>query len=167
MIAGIIPGIHGAVALVSDEGELHAVVDMPLEDAPGRLTTYRPRVLLKELASLIRHHSPKRAVVERLMPSPNRSLKQVFGFGHEAGALAGILAALDVRATLTILDNCVASYALPSDRADAREIAARLWPSTTLIQRTAHAEAALLALYGAGLRAPAQSNVTAFRKAIS
>lgn len=165
MIAGIVPSFNGALAIIAPDGRLHAAIDMPTEPSPGTVPP-RDRTSVKEMGIILRRYGVTQACVAKLSPSPSKSVIQTFNYGMVAGLVQGALAVLGVPVTIATLSAMTAFHALPEDRGDARMIAARLWPDATMIQRNAHAEAALLALYGAGLRAPAQSNVSAFRKAV-
>jgi hypothetical protein len=168
MIAGIVPVFTGSIALVTDAGELRAVFDMPSETTPGT-SPPQLRTSISGMAAILRRHAVTRACIQKLTPSPSKTLIQTFNYGLVAGLIQGGVAVLGIPATVCTLTAMKTFHGLPEDRADPRAMSARLWPDTNLIQRNAHAEAALLAAYAAGLKTPSvsQSTVTLFRKAIS
>ena len=157
LMVGIDPGLTGAVALLRD-GELVEVVDMPVVTPKGR----KPRVDVGVLAALLRAWEPERAVVERVGPAPGAGVSSMFRFGYGAGAIEGVLEALEVRVQLVAPTVWKPAMRLGSDKGRARAEAQRLFPALSglfsRVRDDGRAEAALLGLYGARLALAAKGD---------
>jgi hypothetical protein len=94
---GIDIGISGAIAVMTPEGDLIDVVDMPaLADGPaGRRTLNGPL-----LAEIVAKSGAARAYVEMVGPRPGEGAVGAFAFGRCLGLVCGVLAALSVPVTL-------------------------------------------------------------------
>ena len=97
VVLGIDIGATGAVALLTADGELVWVEDMPvLNDGPaGRRTVNAP--LLAEL--LAKSHATQ-AFVEFVAARPGESSTGAFSFGRSRGVIEGVCAALSIPVTM-------------------------------------------------------------------
>ena len=108
MKIGIDPGLTGAVALIGD-GRILRLWDMPvMEKVHGRGRQVNPYLLadyLREAQEVIGGMAATMqktvAHVERVSAMPGQGVTSVFGFGHSAGVIDGVLGALQI-ATLYI-----------------------------------------------------------------
>lgn len=94
-VLGIDIGATGALALLSDAGELIDVWDMPtLNDGPKNRRTVNAPLL----AELIYKSHARRAFVERVGPRPMEGAVGAFAFGDAKGVVRGCLAAAAIPA---------------------------------------------------------------------
>jgi crossover junction endodeoxyribonuclease RuvC len=149
---GIDPGVHGAVAVLDDEGALIQIYDMPtLQDgAKGRRAINAPL-----LASLVFKSHADRAFCELVGPRPTDGSVGAFGFGRSRGVIEGVLAAAGVPVQMIAPPTWkrIAGVGAGKEAKDsARSIAIARWPSQAdLFARKAdidRAEAALIAWAG-------------------
>lgn len=152
MILGIDPGLDGAIATLSPEGDLVGVTDMPTtpDGAKGRRALNAP--LLWHAIS-VSHASI--AYVELIGPRPTDGVVGAFGFGRSRGILEGVLAAAGIPVVMIAPPVWKRAHDIPpgkehKDVARARAIAR--WPaSAPLFARKLdcdRAEAALIAVAG-------------------
>ena len=152
-IIGIDIGAAGALALLSDAGELLAIEDMPvLDDGPASRKTVNAALL----ADIVRRWQPARAWIEYVGARPGEGAVGAFSFGRSAGAVAGVLGALGV-VSATIAPAAwkrVVGIAPGRDGAKdaARSEAIRRWPAHAARfarkRDDGRAEAALIAVAG-------------------
>ena len=153
MYVGIDPGKTGAIALLSDTGDLLEVVDMPLVDrkisAPvvggvlARLTTDRSDVGV--------------IAVEEVNAMPGQGVTSMFTFGQAHGIVLGAAATVAMmsrgwRLTRPTPQAWKKHHGLIGKEKDAsRALAHNLWPhlatSTFRNKTNGRADAALIALY--------------------
>ena len=89
-IIGVDIGVAGALALLTDAGELVDVWDMPtLHDGPKNRRTINAPLL----AEIIYKSHAGRAYVERIGPRPMEGVVGAFAFGDCKGVVRGCLAA--------------------------------------------------------------------------
>ena len=92
VVLGIDPGAKGAIAILSETGELIEVIDMPASlEANGRQTTNAPL-----LASVIVKSQANRIFCEFLASRPSDGVMQAFSFGRCRGVIEGIAGAYDL-----------------------------------------------------------------------
>lgn len=154
MIAAIDPGASGAIAILADSGEILAHCMMPTIKS-GKTT----RVNAAALAGFLREFDDVKACfIERVGAMPGGGERRMgassaFNFGHSAGVVEGVIAALGVPLHLIAPQAWKKSHGLiGKDKDEARTIAARLYP----MERTfdlkgkgqALADAVLLGLHG-------------------
>jgi crossover junction endodeoxyribonuclease RuvC len=146
---GIDPGISGAIAFY-----------FPAE--PGRIIAEDPPVAAGNvdaatLAARINQLAATFAILERVASRPGQGVASPFKFGMSYGAIAGLLAALEIPVHLVTPSVWKQHFRLGQDKEQSRALALRLFPAcaTHFARKKDHnrAEAALLALYGANLRA--------------
>jgi crossover junction endodeoxyribonuclease RuvC len=89
-ILGIDPGAHGAIATLSERGELLEVVDMPsLLEANGRSATNAPL-----LAGILARAHARVAFCEYVGARPTDAKVAAFSFGRARGVIEGCAGAL-------------------------------------------------------------------------
>jgi crossover junction endodeoxyribonuclease RuvC len=157
-IIGADPGASGALALLSPEGRLVDVRDMPTHQVTiGK--TKRKRVDLHGLVDIVRSwalcYGPH-AFVEEVHSSPMDGPVGAFAFGEAFGALKAAIAAADVPMTLVRPPEWKTHHRLiGKDKDDSRRLASQLLPAASSNwarkMDDGRAEAALIALYGASL----------------
>ena len=151
-ILGIDIGATGALAALTDKGELVDVWDMPtLRDGPAK----RRSVNAPLLAEIIYKSHADRAFVERVGPRPMEGAVGAFAFGHSAGVIRGCLAAAAIPAILITPVTWKRVVGVPpgKDMKDqARSNAINRWPGKAHFfarkMDDGRAEAALIGLAG-------------------
>ncbi len=91
MIAGIDPGLRGALAVLDDEGRLVALADLPVRPH-GRKREIDGRTLTKVLRGL----AVRCAVLEAVHSMPGQGVASCFSFGRGVGIVVGVLEALGI-----------------------------------------------------------------------
>ena len=154
-VLGIDIGASGALALVSEAGELLDMADMPvLADGPAGRRTVNAALL----SDIVRRWRPARAWVEHVGARPGEGAVGAFAFGRSAGTVAGVLAALGVPAATIAPASWKRAVGVPPGREGAKSLArseaVRRWPARAAlfarVKDHGRAEAALIAV--AGLR---------------
>jgi hypothetical protein len=152
IVLGIDPGLDGAIAELTEAGELVAIYDMPtLEDGAKGRRAVNPVLF----AGIIYGSRATAAYCELVGPRPTDSTTGAFGFGRSRGIIEGVLAAAGIR--LAMIAPPVwkrASNIAPGkeNKDSARSVAISRWPSqAALFARKCdcdRAEAALVAVAG-------------------
>lgn len=153
---GCDPGVHGAIAILSDAGELISVEDMPVfavvKRVKGKDRT-KNHVNVHDLGNMLRPQmaSSVSAVIEHVGPMPNDGAMQAFQFGFATGALHGALGVLGFGLETVTPQKWKKHFGLTSDKGGSRQLATRRFPAhADLFKRVkddGRAEAALIALY--------------------
>ena len=149
-ILGIDIGVQGALALLTPEGDLIEVADMPiLRDGPKN----RPAINAPLLADLIWKWHAAEAFIECAGSRPGEGAVGAFCFGRSRGVVEGILGACGVTASLitpAAWKRTVGLFLASKDAA--RSEAIRRWPNhAALFARTkdhGRAEACLIGVAG-------------------
>jgi crossover junction endodeoxyribonuclease RuvC len=127
MVAGVDPGVSGALALMDDDGRLLGVEDMPvLEDGvKGRRTV---NAIL--LASILKRWAPRHLFVELIGPRPTDAKVAAFSFGRCRGAIEGVCGALALPVTMLAVPTWRRAVGLPAGvtKDQSRGEAVRRWP---------------------------------------
>lgn len=139
-ILGVDPGLKGALAFLSLDGQLIAIEDMPC--LGKEVNAYM-------LANLIVGLGPvTTAVVERAHSMPKQGIAGAFNYGTGYGKILGVLAALHI----PIVDYPTSwkrRAKLTTDKNLSRKRATQRWPEMaeefSLVKHDGRAEAALLA----------------------
>lgn len=145
---GIDPGITGAIVLLDGR--------TPIEwmRMPSIRIGKSSRVDCAELCRFIRQTDTiSHAFVEHVHAMPKQGVSSVFTFGHSAGALEGVLAALMIPVTLVTPQAWKKRAGLIGSEKDAaRSRAVQLWPQWAALGKKgegqAYADAALIARFG-------------------
>jgi crossover junction endodeoxyribonuclease RuvC len=152
MILGVDIGAAGALAVMTDAGELVDVFDMPtLRDGPKNRRTVNAPLL----AEIVYKSHADRAFVERVGPRPMEGAVGAFAFGDAKGVVRGCLAAAAIPATFITPVQWKRIVGVPpgKDMKDqARSNAINRWPGKAQLfarkMDDGRAEAALIALAG-------------------
>jgi crossover junction endodeoxyribonuclease RuvC len=147
---GIDIGVQGAIALLTEEGELVEVFDMPvLADGPkGRRSVNAPL-----LASIVFKSHATHAFVEYVGARPGEGAVGAFAFGRSRGVIEGVLAACGVPCRFLTPASWKRDVGLSLASKDAaRAEAIRRWPGQAnlfaRVRDDGRAEAALIAVAG-------------------
>jgi crossover junction endodeoxyribonuclease RuvC len=151
LIVGIDPGVTGALALLSDKGELLEVRDMPTlaDGTKGRSTVNSP--LLAEL--LAKWHA-REVFCEFVSARPTDGSVQAFAFGRTFAIIHGVCGALSLPISLITPGSWKRFHSIPAgDQKDlARSKAIARWPAMAerFARKLDHnrAESALIGLAG-------------------
>jgi crossover junction endodeoxyribonuclease RuvC len=148
---GIDPGNEGALALVSKDGDLHEIFDMPCiaDGVKGRKT-----INAVLLATIIRRWAPTGAYVELIGARPTDAKVAAFAFGRCRGAIEGVCGALNVPVVMLTVPSWRRAVGLPAGATKdmARGEAIRRWPEMASyfarVKDDGRAESALIAVAG-------------------
>jgi crossover junction endodeoxyribonuclease RuvC len=153
MILGVDIGVTGALALLTPQGDLLDVADMPaLDDGPkGRSTVNAPL-----LAALLQRWRPSEAFVEYVAARPGDGSVGAFGFGRCKGVVEGVCGALGLPVSFLTPPAWKRLVGIPAGREGAKDRARaeaiRRWPDRAeffaRIRDADRAEAALIAAAG-------------------
>lgn len=154
MIASIDPGASGAVAILSRDGRILAHCPMPTIKS-GKTT----RVNAAALAGFLRECDVTACYLERVGAMPGGGERRMgassaFNFGHSAGVVEGVIAALGIPLHLVAPQVWKKTHGLlgKKDKDEARTLAARLYPGERTFdlkgKGQALADAVLLGLHG-------------------
>ena len=158
LIAGIDPGISGAIALIiapsqSDlDFQLFDIIDMPLQEN-GK--TGRKSINLESLAQTLSmvSRSIAFAALEHVHSMPGQGVASTFTFGRALGHLEGLIAASFIPFFPVSAQIWKRALRLGPDKGEAIALAIKLFPQETrrFSRKKDHnrAEATLLAVYGA------------------
>lgn len=150
MILGIDPGASGALVALDEHHEPIEWMRMPvIKD--GKAT----RVNGAAVASFIRNlpEEPYAAFLESVHSFSGQGVTSSFNFGHSAGVIAGVLAALEVPVVMVTPQRWKKRANLIGTEKDAsRSKAILLWPKWRELAKIgagqAYADAAFIAVYG-------------------
>jgi crossover junction endodeoxyribonuclease RuvC len=131
-ILGVDVGLSGALAILSEEGELLAVEDMPaLANGTAKRRTVNSVLLALMIRELAPPDSPiEHAFVEYVGARPAEGPVGAFAFGRCRGAVEGVLSTLGIPFT-TITPPCwKRAVGLPTgtDKDKSRSLAISRWP---------------------------------------
>lgn len=149
-VVGIDIGAKGAVALLTKDGDLIDVVDMPcLHDGPQN----RRAVNAPLLASIIYKWNPVHAFVEHVGARPGEGPVGAFAFGRSRGVIEGVFGAAGLPVTFMVPACWKRAVGLASASKDgARSEAIRRWPRHaqlfSRVKDDGRAEAALIGIAG-------------------
>ena len=145
MILGVDPGMTGAIAWLTDQGELIEVMDMPTLDN---------RVDGRSLAEKIRFMATQEgdgylyAVVEKVHSMPQQGVASTFKFGVAYGVALGVLDALGIPIKDVRPAKWKKDLGIGSDKEAGRLMAIDMWPTSKFVFKRkkdhGRAEAALI-----------------------
>jgi crossover junction endodeoxyribonuclease RuvC len=142
MIAGIDPGMKGAVGMLYDDGTAY-VYDMP---------TFAKEVNAAALADLFREFTPDHVYIEAVN-SFGMGRQSAFNFGQGVGVIKAVLATLGIPYSLVSPSKWKTTFNLSKDKDESRAAATRLFPSlaSQFVRKKddGRAEALLIAKWGA------------------
>lgn len=157
MIIGIDPGISGAIAAVTDHGNMViAVHDMPVVVSAVKSRTAH-EVDAAGLALILRSldlAAVKSVVIERVHAMPGQGVSSMMSLGDSKGVVRGVCAALGLPIEYVEPQRWKKHAGLMgSDKDASRCLALQLWPSMAeslkLKKHHGRAEALLIARFGA------------------
>ena len=146
---GIDPGATGAIVVMEDDFRLIEWAHMPVMKVGSAI-----RVNGAEVAQMLRDFDCGNAYLEQVGAMPGQGVASMFNFGHSAGTIAGVLAAMSIAVTLVTPQSWKKRAGIPSgsDKDAARSRAIQLWPSWRDLalkgKGQALADAALIARFG-------------------
>jgi crossover junction endodeoxyribonuclease RuvC len=147
-LIGIDPGISGAIVI-------HGAGMTPIEwmRMPSLKVGKASRVDCAALARFLQEYDNGLAYVEHVGAMPGQGVASMFTFGHAAGAVEGVLAALMIPVTLVPPQTWKRRAGLiGKDKDAARSRAIQLWPRWNALGKKgegqALADAALIARFG-------------------
>jgi crossover junction endodeoxyribonuclease RuvC len=151
-ILGIDIGAQGALAALTDKGELIEVWDMPcLRDGTAKRRTINAPLL----AEIVYKSHADRAFVERVGPRPMEGAVGAFAFGDAKGVVRGCLAAAAIPAVFITPVTWKRAVGVPPGQGmkdQARSNAINRWPGKAQLfarkMDDGRAEAALIGLAG-------------------
>lgn len=148
---GIDPGVTGAIALLSPEGDLDDLLDMPTMIVTGT----RQKINSAELGKVFSRwlNLPGlTAIVENVASMPNDGGKQAFSFGKSCGIIEGVLGALQIPITFVTPQVWKRRANIPpkAQKDFSRTIAQQLYPLASLDRKkdVGRADAILIARFG-------------------
>jgi crossover junction endodeoxyribonuclease RuvC len=155
-LLGVDPGASGALALVEcDSGQLLELADMPYTEV--KVGKRNAKIVdAPALAALIEgwqawHLGTFHAIVEKVSAMPGQGVTSTFNFGDAYGKVLGVLAGLEIKATLYRPGIWKSHMGLGKDKDLSRQKAAGIWPGQAdMFKRKkddGRAEAALIAEY--------------------
>lgn len=152
IVAGIDPGLSGAVALLDAEtGSIIDVFDMPTL-ALTRGGKNKREMDPHALAGAIGRDRIGHAFVELVNAMPGQGVSSVFAFGKGYGVVIGVLATLGVPMSFIAPAAWKRALQVPAAKDGARARASQLLPAAAhhwpLAKHDGRAEAALIAYYG-------------------
>lgn len=152
IVAGVDPGLSGAVALLEGDGSLLAVFDLPTIDKPhkgGVRSELSPALLQDELIGDVKVGV---AFIEQVTASPQMGTVSAFRFGECFGQICAVFQCLGIRTELVRPAIWKKAMGLNSEAEISRAKAIELWPDSShyFKRKLDHnrAEAALIAEYG-------------------
>jgi hypothetical protein len=122
-ILGIDPGVEGAYAILSADGALLLVDDIPTIGSGTRR-----RIDAANLAAVLRDQDIAAAVVEQVAARPGQGVSSMFRFGQSLGTVAGVIGALSVPLTWTSPTSWKRAMGLNSDAERSRQAAVERCP---------------------------------------
>lgn len=151
-VIGVDIGATGALALLTPNGELVQVVDMPcLNDGPAG----RRAVNAALLADVVRRFAPVAAYVEQVGARPGEAASGAFAFGRSRGVVEGVLGSFGVPVRMIAPATWKRHAGIAPGRENkdsARSVAIARWPTRAFLfsRKTDvdRAEAALIAVAG-------------------
>ena len=154
MIAGIDPGLTGAVVILDPKTNTIDIIDMPTVEVirnGKKKQELAPALLAAQLAG----RNVKKAFLERVGAMPGQGVSSVFSFGRSVGIVEGVLAAYDMPVTIVPPVTWQKAVGLRGGKDGARERAMQLFPAAAeqfkRKRDDGRADAALIAWYGANL----------------
>lgn len=149
---GIDPGISGYIAVINGRGDIIAAAPMPTGKI-GKANRVNPHALA---AFLVEFDAARTCFIEQVGAMPGQGVSSMFSFGHSAGVVEGVVAALQIPITLVPPAAWKKSQGLAGkDKDAARARAAQLYPRERTFDMKgkgqALADAVFIARHGAGI----------------
>ena len=149
IVCAIDPGVSGAIAWVSEDGDLIDVADMPTHDVRGKKRVNAPQVARLLESRLGR---TRIVVIEGVASRPGQGVASMFAFGYSAGVLEGVAAGLALPVHIALAQSWKRSAHVPADKGAVLQLAQRYWPGSGAFRRmkdNGRADAALMGRWAA------------------
>lgn len=151
LIAAIDPGNEGAIAWLTDRGELVHIEDMPvIEVTSGK--SKRKRITPAAIARMFALRRPVHVFLEQVGTRPGEGAVGAFAFGRGFGAIEGVLAGMAIGYTLVRPDVWKRGMRVPADKGQARYRATQMFPAMAdkflRAKDDGRAEAAIIGAWG-------------------
>jgi crossover junction endodeoxyribonuclease RuvC len=161
LVIGFDPGLTGALAILTGDGALETVHDLPI--IRDRSLAWVDGAELQSLILAALQGRQAHAIVERVGSMPRQGIASAFLFGCGFGSILGVLQALHLPLTFVTPAAWKASYGLTKYKHASLHKARLLYPTAELhlAKHDGRAEALLIARYG--LTPSAAKNPTATR----
>jgi crossover junction endodeoxyribonuclease RuvC len=127
-IAGIDPGLSGAVCIFDVEKGALTILDMPTVEVETGKTAKR-RLSEPMLAELLRPHEIEHAALELVHAMPKQGVSSTFNFGQTYGGIRGVLAGLRVPITMITPSKWTRDLKVTGGKDANRQRAAQLFPA--------------------------------------
>ena len=152
VVAGVDPGLSGAIALITSERRLR-VWDMPTLSL-SRGGKNKREIDVYALANILRGERIDHAFIEQVGSMPGQGVSSVFAFGKAFGIVIGVVSALGIPVTFVAPVKWKRAQGVTADKDGARARASQLMPGGSsqwpLVKHDGRAESALIAHYGMG-----------------
>jgi len=149
-IAGIDPGITGAIAVIDDFNNGYFVDDIPVMAKGKGSGKVKNQINPAALFEILEKYSPKHIFLERISSMPGQGVASMFSMGDSFGCIRGVCACIDAQLHLITPQSWKKYYSLGKDKEVVRAKAIELFPLAALSRKKDHnrAEAVLIANYG-------------------
>lgn len=149
-IAGIDPGLSGAVCVFDVDKGMLTILDMPTVEVKSGKTMKR-KLSEPMLAELLRPHEIEHVALEQVSAMPGQGVTSMFNFGQTYGAIRGVLAGLRIPVTMVTPAKWTRDLKVSGGKDANRQRAAQLFPayaaSFSRVKDDGRADAALLAYW--------------------
>lgn len=151
IIAGIDPGLNGAVALYDTGNGTCVVHDMPTY-ALVRGGKSKREIDAHQIADILRSQRIGHLFIEQVSAMPGQGVSGVFAFGQAFGIVKGVAAAIGIPMSFVVPAKWKRDLGVPAAKDGARARASQLLPSAAdqwpLVKHDGRAESALITLWG-------------------
>lgn len=151
-VAGIDPGLRGAIAYLNLDTGGMTILDMPTRQRKMSTGKMRNEIDTERLAERLDRADMQLVIIEAQSVRPGESAARSLKTGYGMGLLVGAIAANYHRFEIVYPQTWKKRLSVPKDKTDARFRASHLMPQMSHKWANAgqdgRAEAALLALYG-------------------
>ena len=149
-IAGIDPGLSGAICVFDVDKGMLTILDMPTVEVMSGKSVKR-KLSEPMLAELLRPHEIEHCALEQVGAMPGQGVTSMFSFGQSYGAIRGVLAGLRIPITMVTPRKWMKDLKLSGGKDANRQRAAQLFPayaaSFSRVKDDGRADAALLAYW--------------------
>ena len=156
MMVGVDPGLGGALALLTGQGGLVEVWDMPVQTKThgkgNEVDPFKLGDILREIESLADGQGV-RATIERVAAMRGQGVTSVFSFGDSAGCVRAALGVMEIPTQFVLPTAWKKAAGLgKKDKGASRTLATQCWPDRrdlfARVKDDGRAEAALIAKHG-------------------
>jgi len=149
-IAGIDPGLSGAICIFDVDKGMLTIFDMPTVEVKSGKTMKR-RLSEPMLAELMRPHEIEHVALEQVGSMPGQGVSSTFNFGQTYGGIRGVLAGLRIPITMVTPAKWTRDLKVSGGKDANRQRAAQLFPayaaSFLRVKDDGRADSALLAYW--------------------